>query len=126
MGRTIGQIFITHPERIVLGVLSYEDKRDNALVGLDLAAVLPVCRSTELSELCCYCVPRIEFDSPPYIQADIQVCLKTKRIKIGWIFSSSNAEGKVSYGVRLDTKAILDRWDTVFLHLHSTNIKEEA
>lgn len=121
---SIGAIFLTHPERVTIGQLSYDAKQDNCLVGLDLGTLIPVCRSTELSELCAYCLPRIEV-AKPYLLGDLQVCLKTKRIKVGWIQTNDDERGSVIYSVRLYREVILKRFGTVFMHYHSTNVKEE-
>jgi len=121
----LGSIYLTYPKRVVVGSLNYDPRAGTSLVGLDLAALLPILRETEAKELCGYCEPAIEIDEPPYIQADIQWCLKTKRIKLGWICSDSDATGEVTYAVRLDVEALLKRFDCIFIHCHPTNVKEE-
>ena len=120
----LGAIYITHPERITVGALAYSEKQDNALVVLDLANLLPVCRDTDMAELCAYCLPRIEVVKP-YLVGDLQVCLKTKRIKVGWVCTSDSPEGSVIYSIRLYRDVIMKRWGSVFVHYHSTNVKEE-
>lgn len=122
----LGNIILTHPERVTIGSIHYDAKRDNSLVGLDLAALLPVCRKTEMKELCGWCRPLIEITDVPYLLGDIQVTLKTKRIKVGWLMSSDDEHGRVVYAVRLDVETILSRWDRIFLHVHPTNKKEDG
>jgi len=120
----LGPIHVTHPKRIVVGSLAYSEKQDNALAKLDLANLLPVCRDADTAELCAYCRPRVE-SAKPFLAGDLQVCLKTKRIKVGWVCTSDSPEGSVIYSVRLYRDVIMKRWSSVFVHFHSTNVKEE-
>jgi len=120
----LGQVYVTHPKRIAIGSLAYNERAGNVLMGIDLAALLPLCRETEQEELCAYCNPRVEIEAP-YIQADIALDLKTKRIVLGWVCTSDDAVGSVKYAVRLNVGVILKRYDCVFVHLSPNNVKEE-
>ena len=121
---SIGAIYLTHPERVTIGRLAYDAKQDNALWVMDPVNLITACRATELSELCAFCLPRIEAPRP-YLLGDGQVCLKTKRIKMGWMMTDDDETGSVIYSIRLDVKAILKRFDCLVFHFHSTNVKEE-
>ena len=123
--RRLGNIILTHPKEMIIGSIHYNEKRGNVQYKFDPVSLLTVCRETEMPELCAYCTPLIEVAEPLFLAQDIQVCLKTKRIKIGWVCTSDSATGHVRYSIRLDVEAILKRLDAWWLHGHNSNVKED-
>ena len=122
----LGNIFYTHQGvRIVLGILSADTEHGTRapLVGLDLAAVLPVCKMVGTGVLCAACVPYENIPHPPYLCHDIMYDKTKKAQKVGWVTSTETEKG-VKYLVWLDVEAIRKRWDCVFLHLHEPTPEE--
>jgi len=123
--KKLGNIFhTTKGMRVVLGQISADlDRGVRApLVGLDLSAVLPVCRAAE-GVVCAICIPYENIKHPPYLCHDIHD-RKKKAQKVGWVTSTDNEKG-VRYLVWLDVEAILKRWDCMWLHLHEETETEQ-
>jgi hypothetical protein len=122
----LGNVIVNAGVRIVVGRLTYDEKRHHAMMACDLAALLPLCRDRAEGRLVGYCKPWVEVTEPPYLVADLQLCrTKDKREKMGWVCACDDARGQVSYRVEIDCKAVLKRFGLVWLHLHEHNVKEE-
>ena len=102
-------------------------KGEHAMIALHPEDVLPICGekiAKEESVLKAACIPWPDYDNPPYIHADIQLCRsKDKREKMGYAWTQDSAEGKVIYQVRLDVNAIWKRYGVIWFHCHEENKK---
>ena len=127
--KKLGNIFHTRAGlRVILGSLSadLEHGKRAPLVGLDLAAVLPLCRAVAGEDrdiISALCIPYENIEHPPYICCDIMYDKTKKPVKMGWVSSKDEEKGKM-YLVWLDVAAFLKRWDCVFLHLHEPTSDE--
>ena len=134
--KKLGNIFHTRAGlRVVLGSLSadLEHGKRAPLVGLDLAAVLPLCRAVggtvaavgggERQIISAVCIPYENIQHPPYICCDIMYDKTKTPVKMGWVSSKDEEKGKM-YLVWLDVAAFLKRWDIMFMHLHEPTSEE--
>jgi hypothetical protein len=116
----IGNIFVgDKPNRSQIGVLTYDGPHNHAMIGFDLAAVLPLVRACTTERLHGCCIPLIEVDDPPYLHHELQVCgSRGKRIKCGWVYTESNEHGVPAYQVLIECRVVLKLWDRVWIHCH--------
>lgn len=101
-----------------LGVHPHVDGGWHAGVELDPVEIVAICRRSNESIIKAACIPFAYIEHPPYIHAEIQVCLKTKRVKLGWVIAQDNAEGSVIYQIRLYREELLRRFGLIYLHCH--------
>jgi hypothetical protein len=116
-GKTLGSIFTdSEGERHRLGILRSGHGKA-VLVGLDLVSLVRLCRLTEQEWLKAACIPYENIAAPPFLQHDIVLDLKKKRIQIGYVYTDSGDRGTI-YQVRFKVAEVMRRWDMLFLHLH--------
>jgi len=122
---SLGSIFIDIKGiRIKIGRLVYEPKHLHAMLGLDLANLLPVCRETDEERIQGCCIPYPSVDDPPFLSHDLQWCgPKDKRTKLGWVYTDSDERGP-AYQVILFVPAVMKIWDCAWLHLHELSEEE--
>ena len=126
-GDKLGYIFLDHGGvRLRLGALYHNSKTLHAMLGADIVAIITVCRMVENEKIRACCIPYPSIVDPPYIEANLQVCLpKNKRLKIGYIFTASDQRGP-AYQVVLLRDVVMKLWDMVFVHIHPIDIEEES
>jgi len=116
----LGNIFVNRPVTVTIGALYYIAKSHQALVGLDVAALVPILRDAESEVVSAACLPKHDEEAPFIDNLDLHT---TDHKKIGYLYSDSDHRGKI-YQVRLDVATTLKRFDIVWCHLHDPH-KEE-
>ena len=119
----ISSIFTDYPGfRVTVGRLVYDmDGNKSPLLHLDLAALLPVCRTAKgqgETVLNCAGKPYVSIENPPFLDPlDWQICHGKKRVKVGYGWADSDERG-LMYQIRIEPEAILEEWDAVWTHGH--------
>lgn len=120
--RTLGKVYTLKPKTEIASLV-FDPAHHHAMLALDLASLLPVCRAAGGAMVCAYCIP--EGDAP-YIHVDWQLCVRKKREKMGYAWSMDDAHGNAIYQIRLDPLRLLRRFDVVWLHGHEANVPTEG
>ena len=123
----IGNIYVKYLGcNIVIGFVDKQTHADG--VSLDVSAVIPICRELQKQE-----VKTLEgaskplperVDEAPEINADIQLTVGKKRIKLGYVYSTGDCGSTLIYHVKLDVDVVMQRFDRQYCHLH-TNTSDE-
>jgi len=107
-----------------VGILCYDEAHHHAMIFVELDKLLPVCRHMGMGMVKACCLPQPGRPAP-YLISDIQLCLtKSKRLKVGYLWTTDNAVGDVAYQVRFDVAEVLRKWGLVGLHCHEENRKD--
>lgn len=111
----------------------YEQAPGRAIAGLDLAALLPVCRAKlaactvpgvaacgQAIVLQCACIPYPAIKAPPFLAGDLHASRPGSRthVKIGYVWSQDDQHGRAIYQVRIDVQAVLKLWGLMWVHVH--------
>jgi len=124
---SLGNIFCDAGVRVVIGRLLYNAQFHHVMVGVNLAALLPVCEKEEKPSLQACCIPWPSIKDPPYLNIDLQWCKTDKlRSKVGYIWTECNAEGTAAYQVRLYPAVVMKLWGMVSLHGHEEKEEDES
>lgn len=116
--KRIGDIFCSvQGVHVVLGTLAYDERVHHAMLGMDVAALVPACRACRDATLNAACIP-----GPgewPYLQADLQITAgRKKRVKMGFVWTQDDAHGHTIFQVRVDIAAVMKRLSMSWWHVH--------